>query len=67
MITNKNEATTSVKHISCDGKCKFNSTACILNQKWNNESCQLECKNYRTYKKDYRWYLIHVFVRAASI
>ena len=26
MIKNKNEATTMAKHISCDCKCKFNST-----------------------------------------
>ena len=28
MITNKNEAKTINKHISCDCKCKFNSTTC---------------------------------------
>ena len=39
----------------CDCKCKFNSTACNSNQKWNNETCQCECKNYRTCKKDYIW------------
>ena len=31
MITNKNEAKAMTEHISCDSKCKFNST----NQKWN--------------------------------
>ena len=36
MITNKNEAKTLVKHISCSCKCKFDSTACISNKKWNN-------------------------------
>ena len=45
MITNKNEATTMTKHISCDCKCKCNSTTCNSNQKWNNKTCQLECKN----------------------
>ena len=25
------------------------------NQKWNNETCQCECKNCRTYKKYYSW------------
>ena len=29
--------------------CKFNSS----NQKWNNETCRCECKNYRTCKKNY--------------
>ena len=28
MITNKNQAKTMTKHISCDCKCKFNSTKC---------------------------------------
>ena len=40
LITNKNEAKTMTKHISCDYKCKFNSTPCNSNQKWNNETCQ---------------------------
>ena len=50
MITNKNEAK---KHISCDCKCKCNSTRCNSNQKWNNETCQSECKNYHKCNKDY--------------
>ena len=29
MITNKNEGKTMAKHISCDYKCKFNSTTLI--------------------------------------
>ena len=48
MTTNKDEA-------SCckcnDCKCKFNSTACNSKQKWNNKTCQCECKNYRKCKK----------------
>ena len=47
MITNKNEAKSMTEHISCDCKCKFNSTTCNLKQKWNNKACQCECKNYR--------------------
>ena len=35
MRTNKNEAKTMVKHISCDCKCRFNSPTCNSNQKWN--------------------------------
>ena len=31
MITNKNEAKTMAKHISCDCKYKFNSTTCNSN------------------------------------
>ena len=36
MITNKNEAKTIIKHVSCGCKCKFNGINCISNQKWNN-------------------------------
>ena len=44
------------KHISYDYKCKFNSTTCNSNQKWNNKTCnQCECKVYRTWKKDYSY------------
>ena len=28
MIINKDEAKSMVEHISCDGKCKFNSRTC---------------------------------------
>ena len=31
MITNKNEAEAMAEHISCDCKCKFNSTVCNSN------------------------------------
>ena len=55
MITNRNKAIAMTEHISCDCKCKFNSTACNSNQKWNDKTCQCECKNYRTCKKDYSW------------
>ena len=53
MITNKNEAKTTTKHISRDFKCKFRSTTCNSNQKWNNKTCQYEFKNYCNSKKDY--------------
>ena len=43
------------EHISCDCKCKFNSTVCNSDQKWNNKTCQCEYKNYRRCKKDYSW------------
>ena len=54
MIANKNEAKAMTKHI-VNVKCKFSSTTCHSNQKWNNETCQRECKNYQTCKKDYSW------------
>ena len=53
--TNKDEAKAMTEHISCDCKCKFNSTTCNSNQKWNNKTCQCECKNYRVCQKDYIW------------
>ena len=37
MTTNKNEAKTLKNRVSC--KCKFNSTTCNSNQKWNNKTC----------------------------
>ena len=60
MITNKNEGKTMTNHISCDGKCKFSSTTCNSYQKWDSKTCQCECKNYRTYKKDYSWNLYYL-------
>ena len=53
MITNKNEAEAMTEHISCNCKCKFNSTICDSNLKWNNKTYQCECLNYRECKKDY--------------
>ena len=44
-----------VDHILSDFKCKFNSTTCNSNQKWNNDKCQCECKRYHPSKKDYGW------------
>ena len=32
-MTNKDEAEAMTEHISCDCKCKFNSTTCNLNRK----------------------------------
>ena len=43
------------KHILCDCKCKINDTTCDSNKKWNNKTCQCECKNYRTCKKNCNW------------
>ena len=42
IVTNKNEAKTMTKHISCDSRCLFNNTTCDSNQKWNNETYQYE-------------------------
>ena len=55
IITNKNEAKATIEYMSCDCKYKFNSTLYNSNQKWNNKTCQCECRNHRTCKKDYSW------------
>ena len=55
MITNKNEAKAMVKHISCNCKCKFNSTTCNSNKEWNNKIIQFEFRNYHQCKKEYIW------------
>ena len=55
MITNKNEAKVMTEHISCDCKCKFDSSIYNLNKKWNNRTCQCRCKNYHMCMKDYSW------------
>ena len=46
-MTTKNEAEVMTEHISCDCKCKFNSSKCNSKQKWNNKTCKCDCKNYR--------------------
>ena len=53
MKTKKNEAKTTIKHISCDCKCKFTNVACNWYQKWNNKTRQCEYKNYGTCKIDF--------------
>ena len=53
MKTNKNKTKAMAEDISCDCKCKFNSTICKSNKKWNNKTFQCECKNYLVCKKDY--------------
>ena len=53
LITNKNEAQAMKRYISYDCKCKFNSTICNSNQKWNSKTYQCESENYHKPKKDY--------------
>ena len=53
MIARINEAKILVNHISCDCKCKFDSTTFNLNQKWNKMSKNV--KTIRCEKKDYSW------------
>ena len=58
MITNKNEARTMLKHISCDCKCKFNRIVKHVN---------MTVKISISTKKTIVGNLGHVFVRTASI
>ena len=55
MMENKDEAEAMTEHTSCDCKCKFISITCNSKQKWNNKTCQCECKNYCKCKKYYSW------------
>ena len=66
-ITNKTEAKTMLKHISCDCECKFNSATCFSNQKWNNETCPCECKVIVHARKIIVGILAHVFLKIVSI
>ena len=45
----------TLKHISCECKCKFDRTKCDLNQWWNNDKCRCECKIIHVCEKDYVW------------
>ena len=71
MITNRNETKTMLKHISCDCKCKLNSTTCNSNQKWNNKTCHYECKSVKiivhVIKTIIVGILAHGFVKIVSI
>ena len=67
MIAIKNEAKLLVKHISCDCKCKFNSTSCSSNQTCSNEIFQCKYKSYSTCKKITVGILAQVFVRMVNI
>ena len=67
-ITNKHEAKTITKHISCDCKCKFNSATCNLNLKWNNKKhVNVNLKIIITAIKIIVVILAHVFARIANI
>ena len=53
VITNKNKAKAMTEHISCDTKCKFNSTKCNSKQKWYNKTRHCERRRYNNCKKDF--------------
>ena len=66
MKTNKNETKTRANHISCDCKCKFNSTTCNSNQKWIIKPVNVNVKITISAKKIIVGILAHVFERIAS-
>ena len=55
MIRNKGKAKAMTEHISCDCKCRFNSTICNSKEKWYNKTCQCKCKTYHKFEKDCSW------------
>ena len=70
MITGTNESKTLVKHISCNGRCKFDGRKCNSKQNWNNDKCQRKCKKqlntvYR--KRIMLGILAYVLVRVTKI
>ena len=68
MITRTSEDTKMVTMVMFHVAESANSIAtCNSNQKWNNDPCQYECKNYRTYTKFIAGILNHVFLRMVSI
>ena len=47
MITGINLSKTLAKHRSCEYKCEFGDRKYGSNQKWNNDKCWCECKNWK--------------------
>ena len=59
-ITWISEMKTLIKHISCNGRCKFDGRKCNSNQKLNNGKGWYDCKypiKHQVCKKDYVWNL----------
>ena len=67
MITNKNEAKAMPEHISCDCKCKFNSTICNSTKNGVMQHVNVNVKIIISIKKIIVGMLAHVFVRIGSI
>ena len=53
IITRINESKTLTKHLSCEGKCKFDNRNCNSNQSWNNDKCRCKCEKHNISEKDY--------------
>ena len=71
MITRINEVKTLVKHNSYRFKCKFKSTTCNSNQKWNNDGIitnpNVSVKNVVRAQNIIAGILVHVFLRVIGI
>ena len=46
---------TSVKHISCECKCRSDGRNCNSDQWWNNDKCWCKYKKHHICEKDYIW------------
>ena len=66
LITTKNEATLMVKHISCNSKCKFNSTTCNSNKNGITKHVNMNVKIIVHAKKIIVEILAHVLLRIAN-
>ena len=67
MITNKKEVKSMTEHISCDSKCKFNSTNVIRIKNEIIKHVNVNIKIIVSVKKIIVGILAHVFVRIVSI
>ena len=66
MIKNKDEAKSKTEHISCDCKCKFNSTICNSSQNEIIKHVNMNSKVIVNSKNIMIGILAHVFVRIVS-
>ena len=67
-ITRKNEVKTLVEHISCDCKCKFDSTTCNSNQKIGIiVNVNVSVKSIISVKEIITGILVHIFMIIVSI
>ena len=67
MLTNKIEAKTMVKNITCDCKCKFDSATCNSNKNGIMNHVNVSVKVIVRAKKTKFGIIVHVFVRMVSI
>ena len=67
MITGINELETLTKHISCEGKYKFDGTKSNSNQWWNDNKVDVTVKNIIYVKKIIFWILLYEIVEIVNI